>query len=225
MNPVGPEQPSTYWRRRAGVIAALLVVLWVGWLLVRSAFGLGGDPGAQTPQAEPSFGLTMSASPEAADASATPAPNPSASTDPSGSPAASPSPSPSATDACTDADVEVVASAAGSSTSVGSGMALSMTVTNTGKTACSRDVGAGANELRITSGSALVWSSDFCNASTAEDIVDLAAGTPFTTSVTWPGRVTAKDCPANQPLAQPGSYKVIARNGAVESEPVTFTVK
>ena len=29
----------------------------------------------------------------------------------------------------------------------------------------------------------------------------------------------------DQPVAQPGTYIVTARNGAVESEPVTFTVK
>ncbi len=226
MNPIGPEQPSTYWRRRAAVIAGLVVVLWLIWLLLRTAFGLGGDPVATAPESSPSFGLSMSASPDASeDPAATAQPDPSASAAPSGSPTPSPSPSPSATAACTDADITVLASTAGSSTSVGSGMALTMSVTNTGKAPCTRDVGAGANEMRITSGSALVWSSDFCNASKAEDVADLAPDKPFMTSVTWPGRVTVQSCPADQPLAQPGSYKVIAINGGVESAPVTFTVK
>ena len=29
----------------------------------------------------------------------------------------------------------------------------------------------------------------------------------------------------DQPLAQAGSYKAVARNGAIESEPVSFTVE
>ncbi len=226
MNPVGPEQPSTYWRRRAVVIVVLLVLLWVSWLVLRTAFGLGGDPQAGTPAPSPSFGLSMSPEPDASpEPSGSGPPDPSASPDASASTLAAPSPSPSATAACTDADIAVSVSTAGSSTSVGSGMALTMTVTNTGDSPCTRDLGAGANELRITSGSAVVWSSDFCNATTAKDPQDLAADKAFTTSVTWPGRVTAKDCPADQPVAQPGSYRVTARNGKVESEPVTFTVK
>jgi hypothetical protein len=104
-------------------------------------------------------------------------------------------------------------------------MALTLTVTNTGSAPCNRDVGAGANEMRITSGSALVWSSDFCNPSEAADIQALAPGKPFTTSVTWQGTVTQEGCPADQPQAQAGSYNAIARNGAVESEPVPFVVQ
>jgi hypothetical protein len=46
-----------------------------------------------------------------------------------------------------------------------------------------------------------------------------------TTSVTWPGTITAEGCPADQPTAQAGSYRVVARNGSVESEPVSFTVQ
>jgi len=103
-------------------------------------------------------------------------------------------------------------------------MALTMSVTNTGSEACSRDVGAGANEVTITSGSTLVWSSDFCNASTKKDKQVLEPGKEFTTSVTWPGNVTQQACPDNQPLAQPGSYRAKARNGKVESEQAAFTV-
>jgi hypothetical protein len=104
-------------------------------------------------------------------------------------------------------------------------MALTLTVTNTGTAACNRDVGAGANELRITSGSVLVWSSDFCNPSKATDVQALEPGKPFTTSVTWPGTIIEEGCPADQPQAQAGSYRVVGRNGAVDSEPVTFTVE
>ena len=221
MNPVGPEEPSTYWRRRAAVIVGLLVVLWLGWWLLQAAFGSSDEPSAEAPSPTPSFGLTMSASPDGEPTQG--AVDPSA----SGSPAAtdSASPSPSASASCLDSDITVTAATASASTSVGGGMALTLTVTNTGSQACNRDVGAGANELRITSGSVLVWSSDFCNPSDATDLQALAPGTPFTTSVTWPGTVTAQGCPADQPQAQAGSYKVVARNGAVESEAVSFTVE
>ena len=224
MNPVGPEEPSTYWRRRAAVIVGLLVVLWLGWWLLQAAFGSNDEPSATAPSASPSFGLTMSPSP---DGEPTDGVDPSASAAPSasGSASPSPSPSPSASADCVDADIAVTAATAGATTTVGGGMALTLTVTNTGSAACNRDVGAGANELRITSGSVLVWSSDFCNPSKAKDVQALEPGKPFTTSATWPGTVTEKGCPADQPQAQAGGYKVVARNGAVESEPVAFAIQ
>jgi hypothetical protein len=222
VNPVGPEEPSTYWRRRAAVIVGLLVVLWLGWWLLQAAFGPNDEPEAQAPSPSPSFGLTMSPSP---DGEPTDDGDPSAAPSASGSASPSPSPSPSASSDCLDADIEVAASTASSTTSVGGGMPLTLTVTNTGSTACNRDVGAGANELRITSGSVLVWSSDFCNPSKASDVQVLEPGKPFTTSATWPGTITGEGCPADQPQAQAGGYKVVARNGAVESEPVAFAVE
>lgn len=215
-SPVGPEEPSTYWRRRAAVVVGLLIVLWLAWWLLQSAFGSNDEPVAAEPSASPSFGLSMS-----------PSPDPSASANPvaSGEPSASASPSPTSTaPACADSSIAVAVSTGSASTSVGGGMALTMSVTNTGSEACSRDVGAGANEVTITSGSTLVWSSDFCNASTKKDKQVLDPGKEFTTSVTWPGNVTQQACPDNQPLAQPGSYRAKARNGKVESEEATFTV-
>jgi len=215
-NPVGPEPPNTYWRRRAAVLGVLVVILLLGWLLLRAVFGSSAEPEAQaSPSASPSASPTASASPEASAAA------PSA----SASPDAAVSPGPSASSTCPEADIEVATSTSASSTTVGAGMGLTMTVTNTGDAACNRDVGAGANELQITSGSALVWSSDFCSPSNKSDVVALMPGKPFTASVTWSGTVTAKACPADQPLAQPGTYKVQARNGDVTSEFVTFTVK
>ncbi len=216
-SPVGPEEPSTYWRRRAAIVVGLLVVLWLAWWLLQTAFGSGGEPAAAEPSPSPSFGLSMS-----------PSDDPSASASPSAGsqPSASPSASPAATaPACADSSIAVAVSTGSASTSVGSGMALTMSVTNTGSEACSRDVGAGANEVTITSGSALVWSSDFCNPSTKKDTQVLDPGKEFTTSVTWPGNVTQQTCPDNQPLAQPGSYRAEARNGKVDSEQVTFTVE
>lgn len=227
INPRGPEEPSTYWRRRAVVLVVLLVVLWLLWMLFSAALGSNDEPAADSPSPTPSFGLTISpdpsaSSPEASDPEASASPD-SASASASASP--TPSPSPSATGACRDGDIEVVAGTSAASTTVGAGLGVSMTVTTTGSAACTRDVGAGANELRITSGSVLVWSSDFCNPSDASSETVLEPGTPWSTSVTWPGTVTAKSCPADQPTAQPGTYRVVARNGTVESEPVVFTVR
>jgi hypothetical protein len=216
MNPVGPEEPSVYWRRRAIVVVVLLVLLWAAWMLLRSVLGGEGD------------GAAAGASPGASTqptAVATAAPGPSASPDPAGSAEPSVPASPGAEPACTDAQVGVTATSASASTAVGAGLELSMTVTNTSETPCTRDVGAGANELRVVSGPALVWSSDFCNPSEDADVQVLEPGQPWTTTLTWPGTIVPEGCPSEQRTAQPGSYQVIGRNGTLESEPVVFTVQ
>jgi hypothetical protein len=212
INPVGPEEPSVYWRRRAIVVVALLLVLWLAWMLLRTALGGGGDEPTATPSGSPGA---------SAPASAQPTP----SGDPGGSAAPSAQASPGAAAACTDAQVGVTASTVSATTPVGAGLELSMTVTNTSQTPCTRDVGAGANELRVISGPALVWSSDFCNPSEAADVQVLEPGQPWTTTLTWPGTIVPEGCPSEQRQAQPGSYQVIGRNGSVESEPVVFVVE
>jgi hypothetical protein len=210
INPVGPEEPSTYWRRRAFVVVGLLLALWLLWLLVSIALGSNDETPDAVPSPTPTPGLSAS-------------PGAGASTAPQAS--ASASPSVAAAGPCRNGDIQVAVGTASPSTGVGAGMGLTMTVTNSTDEACDRDVGPGANELRVTSGSVLVWSSDFCNPSTEEDTTTLEPGGEWSTSITWPGAVTAEDCPADQPTAQPGTYRVVARNGTVESEPVTFTIQ
>lgn len=218
-NPVGPEEPSTYWRRRALVIVALLVVVLLVWWLVQSAFGSDAEPEAQVaPSASPSWGLSLPASgdPRASDepSSASSPPSPQAGTT-----------APAKVAKCADSDVEVAVRTDSGTVAVGDGLALSMTVQNSGGQPCRRNVGPGANEIRIESGTALVWSSDFCSPSTEKDNQVLEPDEDFSASVTWTGRVTQEGCPDEQPVAQPGSYRAIARNLGVESEPVAFTVR
>ena len=221
INPVGPEEPSTYWRRRAVVLVVLLVVLWLFWLLVRTALGGGGGgEAAVSPSPSPSFGISMSPEPDSSAEPGASASGSPTSPGPSESASASPTESP-----CADSAIRVSAATATESTAVGAGMGLTMTVTNTGSTACTRDVGAGVNELQVTSGSVLVWSSDFCNASSANDVQVLDPGEEWSTSIAWPGTIVAEGCPDNPPTAQAGSYRAVARNGEIEGEPVAFTVK
>jgi len=203
------------------VVVGLLVALWLAWWLVQTAFGSSDEPAAAEPSASPSFGLSLTPS---ADPAASGQPTASAPPEPSASAVASASPSATAA-RCADSDISVTVAPDSTSLSVGEGTRLTMTVANGGDAACSRDVGPGANEIRVTSGSVLVWSSDFCNPSDQERQEVLQPGGEFTTSVTWPGTITQKSCPSDQPLAQPGTYRTIARSGSIESEPVTFTIQ
>jgi cytoskeletal protein RodZ len=209
LRPVGPNPPGVYWVRRAVVL--LVVVALVGGL----AWWLSGRGGSGTTAApEPSQSSTPTAeqtTPEATPtASATKTPSPSASA--------------SGTPACKDSQITVTASTDAASYAVGSTPRLRMRIQNTSQTACKRDVGAAQNELVITSGSARVWSSDDCNEGGAAQVVTLKPDQSYSVSVTWLGRVSKKGCPADQPLAEAGTYKLTGRNGDVTSDPATFAL-
>jgi hypothetical protein len=211
MHPVGPQSPVTYWLRRLLVLAVVVaLLLGIRWLLT----GAGEEPAASA---------TQSPSPSASSSPAT---------SPSGSAAPSDTPTPTATAAatpapdgqCADAAISVTASTDAASYTVGSTPRLRMRIENTSDTACKRDVGAAQNELVITSGSTQVWSSDDCNPGGDPNVVTLDPGQSYSVSVTWLGRLSQEGCPAEQPLAEAGTYKLTGRNGEVASEPVVFAL-
>ncbi len=216
-SPVGSEPPSTYWRRRAAVVVALLVVVWLVWWLLSAALGSDGEPDPE-PSTPPPAQNSQSPAPAAAAGDPPHAESGDAVT------AAGSSAEPTAP-ACATSAVMVDTELANPSTDVGQGMEVTMSVTNAGDAACRRDIGPGASEITITSGSVLVWSSDFCDEAGGTNAVTLAPGEVVTTSVTWPGRVTTQDCPAAQPEARVGTYRAVSSNQGVASEPVVFTVQ
>jgi len=196
-------------------VLLVLVVLLLGvrWLLT----GRGGDG---TPVASPSGSTSPSATPATSSASAKPT---SASPKPSAT-SASAKPSSTAVTACTKSQLAVTASTDAASYPTGSTPRLRMKIENTSSKACTRDIGAPQNELLITSGTARVWSSDDCNPGGTAQVVTMAPGQSYSVSVTWLGHLSQKGCPANQPIAGKGTYKLTGRNGDVTSAPATFAL-
>jgi hypothetical protein len=215
LHPVGPQSPGVYWFRRI-IVLVVVVALLVGvrWLLT----GRSGDgsSSAAGPTTSPTASPTTSPS-------TTPKPTTSPTTKPSSSPTTKPSTS-AGVAACKDSAITVTASTDAASYTVGSTPRLRMRIQNTSDTACKRDVGAAMNELLITSGSARVWSSDDCNTAGTQQVATLQPGQSYSVSVTWLGRLSAKGCPADQPLAQKGSYKLTGRNGEIVSQPAVFAL-
>lgn len=219
MNPRGPLPPGVYWVRRLlallVVVALLLGVRWVA----QKAFGSGGSSGtAGSPSASPaSSGSTTPSTTTSPSSSAT-------SAKPSTSPSGSASPSTTAVPLCADDVIAVTASTDAASYPVGSTPRLRMRIQNTSSKPCRRDIGAGQNELVITSGSTRVWSSDDCNPGGAAQVQTIQPGQSYSVTVTWLGKLSKKGCPADQPEAQAGSYKLTGRNGGVTSKPATFAL-
>ncbi len=201
MNPVGPEEPGTYWRRRLLVGLGVLVVLIVLFLVLRSC---GADA---TPTAAPSQST-----------SAEPSPSSSVST-------ANPSETATTGVECADSDIEVtVETDKGSSFPTGSPITFTMSIKNISDSACDRNVGTKPNTVLVTSGSERVWSSDDCAPAGQDDIKSINPGDAYQLNATWDQKISQAGCPSGQPAAQPGSYDVVGINDQVESQSVSFTI-
>ena len=100
---------------------------------------------------------------------------------------------------------------------------MDMVAKNVSATACTRDLGSGANEVTITSGPALVWSTDHCNTSTTSDVRTLKPGEKWAVNLIWDGHISGKGC-QELGVAQHGAYWAHARNGTVMSKPLRFVV-
>jgi hypothetical protein len=215
IHPTGPQSPGVYWMRRAVVLLVLLVLLLgVRWLLT----GRGGG----TPVASPTGSSSPSSTPAAT--SSSPKPSTTSASPKPATTSASPKPSSTAVAACTKSQLSVTASTDAASYPTGSTPRLRMKIENVSSKACTRDIGAPQNELLITSGAARVWSSDDCNPGGTAQVVTMAPGQSYSVSVTWLGHLSQKGCPANQPIAGKGTYKLTGRNGDVTSAPATFAL-
>ena len=202
-NPVGPQPPSVYWRRRLVLLLGLVAVIIVIVLIIVRP---GGTP-ASTPSDTPS--------------------NTTAPVDPSGTPSPSITSAEGGT-ACNPSQVTVVAVTDSNSYASGVKPMISMKITNAGAAPCTFDVGTGAQEYIITSGADRIWSSKDCQQSPTSTPQVLQPGVELTTTpFAWDRtRSSTTTCNATRPAAVANStgptYKLQVKLGSVESENVAF---
>jgi len=205
LRPVGDQPSSVYWVRRGLLGVVLLAVIGLVWWLWPS--------GADT---------TESAAP---DTSPSATPTDSASATPTPSATKKKKPKEKLEPACADSAIEVTVSTDAETYAAGRNPSFTFAVENVSDKSCSRDVGQAANELRVTSGGAAVWSSDDCSPGGETDRRNLAPGDRFVQTVSWSRVTSAEGCPTPEEVAEPGTYQVLARNLDVLSEPVAFELQ
>jgi len=212
VNPVGPEEPQVYWRRRVMLAVVALITLVI---IVRSLTG-GGDTAA----------AVATSTPAATQPAATPAPSleVASPTPETIQPTADPTVPPVGEGECSDADTSIRVLVDRETTAVGEGVHIKMIVKNISDKTCKRDVGSGANEVTVISGPALIWSTDHCNASTDKNLVELTPGQEWNVKVVWIGKQTAKGCKVRN-MAEPGAYWAHGRNASLNSDGVRFVVE
>ena len=194
-HPVGPQPPSVYWRRRAvlglGLLAVIVVIVLI---FVR--------PGAGEPASSPA--PTDTSAPVATDAAP-----------------ADPSADPSEIAACDPSTVRLTAITDASSYGNSEQPMLSMEIENVGAATCSFDVGTGAQEYVITSGSEQIWSSADCQEDPTESVIALEPSqTLATTPFAWDRTRSSTDtCSASRPevIAGGASYHLTVKLGEAES--------
>jgi hypothetical protein len=209
-----------YWRRRAVVVGAVLVVILI------LAYSCSGDPDPNTPRANPS----STGTPSSAASSSAPSvisPNP---TDPSSGLPANTGNNTGVTGAgatgetCTDAELSVVSATEKTSVQRGTPVKFFIRIKNISDRTCVRDVGAQMQELFLESGSTKQWSSDACGDSNGTaDVRTFQPALEREYYQVWEGKGTAQGC-NSQALLPTGTYQLRARLGNKVSEPVTVTV-
>lgn len=178
-HPVGPEQPSVYWRRRAVVAGVILLIVVVVVLIVV------GRGGAATPEATSSASAGASSASSSASAGASSAAS-SAAASASASPSAASTAS--AADGATCSKDQITLTPIVDKTSYGPAEdpEISMSIENTGSNSCHMDLGSSQQVLTISSGQEQYWSSKDCQTGGTNQDVTLKAGQKLTTpAIEW----------------------------------------
>lgn len=127
---------------------------------------------------------------------------------------------------CADSEMSVTPVPAATSIKRGASVVIKLKVKNISTRACTRDLGAGAQELYIDQGARKFWSSDGCSSDRSANAQRLQPGAEMEYSVTWNGRQSNKcaSALAAGPNLPPGQFELRARLGTKVSEPVLLTV-
>jgi hypothetical protein len=243
-----------YWRRRAVVLGALLLVVIVFFVSCGgedegNPRGTGATtppatpaPAESAPEEEPSF---SDAAPGAGPSLPAPEDIQSQPAGPAGPRGVGPSggadgtgnnPSVTGNNAnvtapadgsCADQEVAVTPVPSAASVKRGAAVTIRLKIRNVSTRTCTRDLGAGAQELYIDQGARKYWSSDTCSTDRSSNPQRMQPGAEFEFTVTWNGRQSSK-CEgvlAAGPNPPPGTYEIRGRLGQKISQPVALTIQ
>jgi len=127
---------------------------------------------------------------------------------------------------CTDPEMSVTPLVAVTLLRRGAPVDIGLTIKNVGTRTCSRDVGAGPQELFLDQGGRHVWSSDRCSVNNASDVREFPSGAAQQYRVSWNGHQSSACAGgvATGPPPSPGRYELRGRLGTLVSAPVAVTI-
>ena len=243
---VGPLPSSVYWRRRAVVLGAALLGIIV--LFVSCSHGSGDDKAGPKGKAASSSSSLPTPAPADSDPDDQPSfvDNPPAGSGPSlpdpaqvqsqqgstpptgtgGQTGANTNVTLPADGSCADSEMQITPSA--SLTTIHRAaptVDLTLTIKYVGTRTCSRDVGSDPQELYLSSGVQVYWSSDKCGTGGGHDVRQWSPGSVRAYKFTWNGRQSSScdNGAASGPVPPPGQFQLRGRLGSLVSNPITLT--
>jgi hypothetical protein len=191
-NPVGPQSPQTYWRRRLMVAIGLVAVIVVIILIVSRPGGTA-TPAADTTK-------TPVSDTAADDTAETPAPD----------------------GVCADGVVAVTAVTDADDYISGQQPLLSLSIVNNGTTACAFSIPVDQQVYTVTSGEDVIWKSTDCLTVPAVEVElepgVAVPSTPFTWDRTRSDPTTCEATDRAQVAAGGATYRLGVSVNGVESE-------
>jgi len=218
-NPVGPQPPSVYWRRRLVLLGAVALVIILIALTVKIAASGGGQPAAGgTPRTTPN--APVSTTPPA-QSTTRPVSTTPGSTHPatggSGSTSATPQP-------CAASQLALQAVVGQSTYQVGDKPVLELQVTNTGSSPCVQDLADRQVELRVYNGESRVWGSHDCQIQPGTNERTLAVNQPVRVAITWSGLSSSPGCAGTRQRVGAGTYTLYALLSGKTGKAAQFTI-
>lgn len=217
IQPTGPVDRLTYWRRRAfvGIVALLLVtaiIVGVRALLPKPAAVAEPDP---TPT------LTATVPAPAAPASTpapTPDPTPTASTPAASAPATAAAPATPAAPAACQPDSLRLSIAGAPRVKSGTDEGFKLGIVNAGTTPCVVDVKPDTVEIKVTSGTDQIWTTAHCPGWVAPATKTLAPEQGHEWDLTWGTRRSAAECQLTGDYLRPGTYVAQFSYGSAKAD-------
>jgi hypothetical protein len=224
---VGPLPPAVYWRRRALVLGAIVLALFLvaqACMAASASSERGGTPPTTQPPAQTSQPPTRPPT-----LTPTPPPTQLPTQSPTAPPATGqPTTQPPSEDICTDEEMRITAVSDLTEFRAGQSVQFTIRIRNGGDRNCERDIGGSQRELllRRGSGADTVWSSRDCDPPTGVEVLPLQPGFEREHWTVWNGRASNR-CDGGDPAGDrvaPGAYELVARLGTDYSEPLAITV-
>lgn len=223
LHPVGPEEPQTYWVRRAIVVGAAVLALIVVIAIIVSQTSSGSVVAQPTPSAldpsppaatTPTYTPTPSATPsEPTDQPPTSSPKASRSSKAGKDTTTKPSASPSTKTASASCPADELRATLTGKQRLKPKQPNTFTVSliNGSGARCQLDVSSKNFELKIYSGRDRIWSSDDCAKSVKAIDKSLAKEQSVEWKMTWDGRRSRAECKQRPEIPKAGTYFATAQ--------------
>jgi hypothetical protein len=234
-DPMRPQSPEVYRRRRIVALVLLVLVLallvgLVGWII--SLFRPGGDEQPGNPGGDGAPSVTAPASP-ASPAVTGGTDTPDASGEASGEPTEDPSAtsSPSSTegslnaDACQPGDLVISAATDRQSYPEGEDPVLELRVDNTGDRPCEANLGTSQQVFTVYSGSDRIFSTEDCQVDGDDAMMEIHPDEQERSRFTWSRVRSAPDCAEVGSAPRSGTYRLEVSLGELSAQPVSFTLQ